>query len=416
MKSVHQKILILSIALIALAWTAWQKLEWVEERSWVAAEAEVNNRPMLAAGLFLQSLGFSVSRIVDQKRFDDIPDDVETLFICEGKLQLSESHFDEIQRWLEAGGHLVINSSGGGRLHSHDEEEGDQDYGVRSKPVADVHESLGIRRGNDAALQDCWRQRVDFDPESEDRAVDYSDVVEAVMTGGASPASDSFNTVFYEGELPGRLDSDQTTVEFEGANWLLGNSSDGVDWSWPSKRGSQLLSQPVGDGRLTVLSDFSPFFNSGVGEYDNAFALQSIVQSVATAGSLVWFHERELAFPSLFSLLWKRAPETLLLMALAIVLIVWALFARRKEPITARTVSTSQLRQQLYAVALYRWRVGDMAGFSQALEQKSNSQPLPGDVDTANEQSAETMARSKGLLVEQARAHWHAANKLRGKK
>lgn len=414
MKSAHQKLLILSIALIALAWTAWQKLEWVDERSWVSAEAEVNNRPMLAAGLFLQSLGFSVSRIVDQKRLDNIPDDVETLFICEGKLQLSESHFDELQRWLDAGGHLVINSSGGGQLHTDDEDE--QAYGIRSVPVADVHESLGIRRGNDAALQDCWRQKVDFDPESEGDAVDYTDVVETLMNGVTAPATDALNTVFYEGELPGRLDSDQTKVEFEGANWLLGKSSDGVDWSWPSKRGSQLLSVKVGEGRLTVLSDFSPFFNAAIGEHDNAFALQSIVQSAATAGSAVWFHERELAFPSLFSVLWKRAPEALLLMVLTIILIVWALFARRVEPRTERSISISQLRQQLYAVALYRWRVGDMEGFAQALDQKKKTlQSLDGDGE-ANEQSAETMARSKGLLVEQAMAHWHAANKLRGDK
>lgn len=415
MKSAHQKLLILSIALIALAWTAWQKLEWVEERSWVAAEAEVNNRPMLAAGLFLQSLGFTVSRIVDQKRFDDIPDDVETLFICEGKLQLSESHFDELQRWLAAGGHLVINSSGGGQLHTEDEED-EQAYGIRSVPVADVHELLGIRRGNDAALQDCWRQKVDFDPESEEGAVDYTDVVETLMNGVTLPATDTLNTVFYEGELPGRLDSDQTKVEFEGANWLLGKSSDGVDWSWPSKRGSQLLSVRVGEGRLTVLSDFSPFFNASIGEHDNAFALQSIVQSVAATGSAVWFHERELAFPSLLSVLWKRAPETLLLIVLTIILIVWALFARRVEPRTERAISISQLRQQLYAVALYRWRVGDMEGLARALDQKKNTQQPLGDGGKANEQSAETMARSKGLLIEQARAHWHAANKLRGDK
>lgn len=411
MKSAHQKLLILSIALIALAWTAWQKFEWVEERSWVAAEAEVNNRPLLASGLFLQSLGFSVSRIVDQKRFDDIPDDVETLFICEGKLQLSESHFDELQRWLGAGGHLVINSAGGGQLHTDDGDDDEQAYGIRSMPVADVHESLGIRRGNDAALQDCWRQKVDFDPESEDGAVDYTDVVETLMNGVTSPATDALDTVFYEGELPGRLDSDQTKVKFEGANWLLGNSSDGVDWSWPSKRGSQLLSVRVGEGRLTVLSDFSPFFNASIGEHDNAFALQSIVQSAATAGSAVWFHERELAFPSLFSVLWKRAPDTLLLMVLTIILIVWALFARRIEPRTDRAISTSQLRQQLYAVALYRWRVGDMEGFAQALDQNKNIQQSLEDGGEANEQSAETMARSKGLLVEKARAHWRAANK-----
>lgn len=415
MKSAHQKLLILSIALIALAWTAWQKLEWVEERSWVAAEAEVNNRPLLAAGLFLQSLGFSVSRIVDQKRFDEIPDDVETLFICEGKLQLSESHFEELQRWLGAGGHLVVNSAGGGQLHTDDEDD-ERAYGIRSMPVADVHESLGIRRGNDAALQNCWRQKVNFDPESEDDSVDYAEVVEVLMSGVPSPATDALNTVFYEGELPGRLDAEKTKVEFEGANWMLGNSSDGVDWSWPSKRGSQLLSLRVGEGRLTVLSDFSPFFNAAIGEHDNAFALQSIVQSAATAGSTVWFHERELAFPSLFSVLWKRAPETLLLIVLTIILIVWTLFARRVEPRTNRATSTSQLRQQLYAVALYRWRVGDMAGFAQALEQKKHTQQSLEDGEASNEQSAETMARSKGLLIEQARAHWHAENKLRGDK
>lgn len=419
MRSIHQKIIIVTLALIAIAWTSWQRLEWVDDKRWVPAQAEVINRPMLAAGLYLQSLGIPVSRIVDQKRFDDIPDSVGTVFVCEGKMLLSNSHYWELNYWVSQGGHLVINASGGGQLTDQEQDEGQKAYGVRSVPIARIYRELGIQAGNANATQDCWRQDIDFEPDGSNKPRDVADMEDALenlaqLINGASSPVDTFETVHYRGALPGFQKARSAVVEFEAANWLEFDEQLEPQWRWQTDRGTQLLSTKVGEGRVTVMSDFSPFFNASIGMKDNAFALQAIAQYGNTEGTAVWFHERELAFPSLASVLWKRSPELVLCFLLAGLLTVWALFARRVEPQNRSHHSVSQLRTQLYARAFYRWRVRDTKTFSRLLDLNPHALRQAEENESDVVKDEKFLTRSKTALLDQVRTHCRAAKRTPG--
>ena len=418
MRSSYQKILILLIALAAIAWTAWQKLEWSNEKQWVAAAAEVNKRPMLAAGLFLESQGFSVSRVINQRSFDRIPDEVGTLFVCEGKLQLSEAHYTELERWMSHGGHLVINSAGGGQLLEEDDASDRTVFDLRSKPVAELYLAQGVSVGNEAASQDCWHQAVDFEPKTDDDNADteLQEAMDVVSNNLANEAqSENHVPVTFTGALPGVGISRSTVVEFEGGNWLQHQAPYKARWRWQTDRGTQLLSSLYGQGRLTVMSDFSPFFNASIGTYDNAFALQQIVAAGSASNRpLLWFHERELAFPSLASVLWHKAPWAVISSLLLLSTAFWSFFGRRYEPTGDTHSSVSQLSRQLYAVGAYRWRVGNMAQISHSL--LSNNKKLEAHHNRKSSAPPEQAGihRSKTELIQQAQAHWQAANHQRG--
>lgn len=410
MKFLSQKVLILLIAFAAIVWAAWQKFEWTDERQWIDADAEVVKRPMMAAGLFLESQGFAVHRVLDQRSFDDIPDTVGTLFMCEGKLSLSEQHFSELRRWVINGGHLVINSAGGGELLEDEDDVSSKTDDLRSMPVANLYQEQGIRLGNDAASQDCWQQAINFEPAGSGDALEQ--VVEAVADS-LSAADDQLAAVRYTGPLPGADSRRDMTVEFEGANWLLHEPPYSADWHWISDRGTQLLSAPYGDGQLTVMADFWPIFNAAIGQHDNAYALQQIVSAGSGQTKTVWFHERELAYPSLASVLWHRTPWVLVSALLALVFLFWMLFARRFEPSAGELSRHSQLRRQMHAVASYRWRVGDMAQLSQLLSSSTNKGPKS-ERKNSEALNEAPLRRSKAELILQAQAHWQAANTSRG--
>ncbi len=415
MNANHQKILIALIAVAALFWWAWQKYEWVEEKKWIGADTELQKRPMYAAGLFLQSLDFSVARIVDQKRFDDIDDSIGTLFICEGKTLLSKKHFREIERWVRHGGHLVVNSAGGGQLNEDEDEIGQQAYGVRSMPIAQLYEDRGISLGNAAASQDCWEQEFDFEPLSASEGeLDLSDVLEEAAAVFGQSTEQVFEPVIYKGPLPGETEGRATAVQFEGGNWLEMDSLVQPDWQWGTERGVQLYSLPLDAGRLTVAADFSPFFNRSIGLSDNAFALQSMVEQGSPNSRDVWFHERELAFPTLSSVLWKRAPQVVLSSFTLLVAIIWLLFARRQEPASTTRSYASQLRAQLYSVAFYRWRVGDLNNLYMPLRRSPHSLNSSGDSDKDSVNQSPKFHRSKKFLVESAVSHWQSSKIKRG--
>lgn len=383
-------------ALVALAvvgavgWSAWDKLEWLDERRWVPAEPAVEQRPMLAAGLFLQAQGFAVSRVLNQTRLDAIPDGVDTYFVCEARQRFSRAHFDEIQRWLNAGGHLVLNASGTGELMRDDDFDESQDSKTRGLPLTQLLHQRGIENGNRAAEQNCWHQAVDFEP------LDDSDSdVQAVPADDAD--DEALVPVAYRGALPGLDAGTSGRVVFEAANWLEGGRD--ADWVWRTERGVQLLSQPVGAGRLTVMADFSPLFNAGIGEGDNALALQALVAAHAGPDSRVWFHERELAFPSLAAVIWQRAPQLVVLALLAAVLCGWALFARRQEVAATPVSEHSQLRLQLSALAAYRWRVRDRETLGRLLQHQPGEEALEAP-------------RSRAQLTRAALRHWRSRHAM----
>ncbi|MGB0867367.1 MAG: hypothetical protein ACPGSC_12725, partial [Granulosicoccaceae bacterium] len=275
-----------------------------------------------------------------------------------------------------------------------------------------LYTQLGVENGNIAAEQDCWQQEVDFEPEERAQQSSTADVLQHLNSKINEAEEYSFEPARYTGGLPGAEKGRATRVEFEGANWLAQESGTASSWRWKTERGNQLLSFSMGSGRLTVMSDFSPFFNMGIGLHDNAFALQSIVQAHDPLGRDIWFHERVLDFPSLFSVVWLRAPQLILIGLIALSLCVWALFARRLEASGASPSAHSQLRQQISAIAAYRWRIGDMRSFERL------TQPVVDQTGSRTDQPLHDkhhpMPRSRALLVEAARSHWHAANPTAG--
>lgn len=398
------KVLVLALAFGGLLYAAFNAFEWDESKRWVPAQPEVRSRPLLVAGLFLQQQGFEVSRIVDRKRYDELPDTVGTLFVCEGRGEMGESQLNELQAWVLRGGHLVINSAGTGGLMSDDTEQ--QASADQSQvAVAKLHLERGISAANEAVSENCWQQDYSLEPEG----------------NSAEAAIKLFDYFADEGEhyLPAYLSESlsgagrDTTVAFSGANWLLQDDKGSADMHWPSNKGTQLISQPYGDGRLTVLAGFQPFFNAHIEQHDNAYALQAVVASGGRRDAEIWFQERSLDYPSLIGVFWHRAPQLFALSLLLFAALGWALFARRSEPREHRVQPVSQLRQQFHAFAFYQWRVSDTQRLTRHLHDTIFTPDGPAGSVAENNHSK---PRTKTGLIALSRAHWRQLHKNKAEK
>ena len=62
-------------------WVA-HSYEYVEEQVWVDAKREVSQRPLLAAGLFLQQGDSELRSFSSQSAMRRIPDTVQTMIVC----------------------------------------------------------------------------------------------------------------------------------------------------------------------------------------------------------------------------------------------------------------------------------------------------------------------------------------------
>lgn len=136
-----------------------------------------------------------------------------------------------------------------------------------------------------------------------------------------------------------------------------------VDRSGLSDGGSRaeedgyLLRYPIGQGRLTVLSNQQIFTNDEIGKGDHALLLAVLADGQERAWLLYSSN-----MPSLIKLLWQNAPQLLLSVMLLLSLVVWSMMLRTGPLIGKERDSRRNLMEHLDAAAAYAWRTDQARG------------------------------------------------------
>ncbi len=269
----------------------------------VAPEARRN--PLLAAERFLRRRGIEVQSVTGRDRLLRPPREPGVLLVHRFGPSLPQAREQELLRWVEAGGHLIVTAG-----RAWDEER--QTSGNR------LLDRFGVR----------LRQRSD-EPQADDPEGPGSEVREQVdFPGFPQPLEVAFDV--------GRS---------------LEDSQARADWTLRGRSGIHLLQLAVGGGRLSILSDNRWMTNDGIGEADNALLLALLVGDA----DRVWLLYNA-NMPSLLVLVWRFAPYPVVSLGLWLVFWLCRLTSRSGPLLQVSGSTRRNLLEHLDAAAAFGWR------------------------------------------------------------
>lgn len=255
--------------LLAAALAVWWVLtatEWVEVEVDTPPQGEAARNPFFAAELLLQGLGVRVERRLG---LDALPPSGARLLLESRHWDLFPERAEQLRRWVEAGGHLVLHAS-------FVDDEALEDW---------VPVELVERRGTMAAPR---RPRTGCRP--------------LAVVPAEGPALKVCSAPH------GRL-----LQPAEGVQPL---------WALANEDGAEVLRVPVGRGSVTVTGPWALMHNRELLRKDGDHAHVLVAALQARRGATVWI-VREEARPSLLQWIWQQAWVVVLLALAAIAAWAW---------------------------------------------------------------------------------------------
>jgi len=362
----------------AIAWLV-ANTEWVDtERPRPLPEA-LREDGTLMAREYLQSLGLKTRRVDD---LIELPPANGTLVLTAGHWDLIDGSSQRIQRWVQAGGHLVIDAQA---LRTVD----DDDHWLPLNRTVPPPDKTDRDRTNCRVL----RPRGTLNPPEPEGFV-------ACLWGHAR-----------------LLAAEQLPV------WALDSE----------ERGAEVLRVALGRGRVTAFAEsfnfndtsvpmsfagnpelntiVRSFSNRGIVAGDNAALLAALVDT--KAGDEVWFVTR-IQRPALPLWLWQKAWPALLLAAAALGLALWRGGSRfgplQHEPPPARRSLAAQIRGS--ADFLFRHQPGALQAMAQRALDEAAARRIGGWRALKRSQRPAALARATALPERQlAEALSHSATR-----
>lgn len=268
--------------------------------------AAINN-PLLAAERFLTRLGVKARSVSVSELWSTRPQPGDDVVFYRFTLPHSQTRQEEVRKWVEAGGHLIIDA--------------------------------------------------DVLPSTEDDAKEIgSDFISALGAKVAYPD--------YEEEGEEYEEEQQVTIQFEDVDepvtitmptyrYLVDSKDQAVAGARLGK-GYGLLQYAMGDGYVTILSDNSFLFNHQIGDEEHALALALLVG--VNHDDTVWL-VHDVTMPSLLELAWEHAPQALIALLAALVLWLWSLGKRLGPQLPPAHTARRDIGEHLAATAHYLWRL-----------------------------------------------------------
>ena len=311
-----------SALILAAALTLWFLANFEQRTTTVPVglAPEARRNPLLAAERFLNRIGREVEAVPGRGLLRRLPGPADTL-VVRGLGPLSGSHGAALQRWIESGGHLVVEA-----MERWDPETTGDDW-LATQGVGVV---------------ETWQSTDEDAPEA---ATDQG----RVLARWSPP-----------GSAGGAL-----VLAFEG-EWALHSEREPL-WSIDAAGQPRALSLGLGDGRLTVLSDSELFTNGAVGDHDHALFLAWLTAGGPDGRVWLLYDSR---VPWLGAILWRAAP--LALVSLAVLLLIWLWSGgRRLGPLeTVAEGGRQDILEHLDASAGFLWRHGGATALAVATRRR----------------------------------------------
>lgn len=349
--------LLFVLLLAACAWYAWwfyNNFEEYTEQVRVDISPQAKRNPYLAAERFLQHVGMKAKSLSGRDIFNHPLTDNDTILLASNSRFFLERNHDHLLEWVNDGGNLILVPG-----WTVDDEE-DKGYTLLKQFGIELHSSwedgADESSGNSADSCNVPPEKANSNEggneggTSATDTTDTADDAEAPIADGAKPEFDLSkakpDTVVFTTKQPGDY-----LADFQSDRYLKADMEK-ADVVIGSDEHPHLMQFPVGNGRLTVLSDMKLFNTRHIGEQDHAYLLRKLVQGSGT----VWlFYSADM--PSLFSLLMSKAPYLVLLLGIALLLAVWWLLGNSGPKLLPQFDVRRNLLEHLYASAQYSWRV-----------------------------------------------------------
>lgn len=331
----HATIIIGLLVLVCAGAAAWwlNTHERVEQKYRSSPSVEVLRKPLLAATLFLQELGFTTETSNGLDRFQQLPPTSDVIIGEHLGARLPDHRIEELLLWVENGGHLITNAQ-----PSWDND--DPDAGDRLLP------RLGV-----------YLMQNEFENQPFDERPQF-----AVANGRLA-------------------DGEWVNAQFSPRLHLVDKES-GSHFALASEYGTHLMQIPYGSGRITLTTSFGLFHNpmnylwqtfseptapTGqdadattpeeaasqpyIDDRDHAYILWSLVRGRGT----VWLVQRIEATP-LPLLFWRHAPQAAIALGVLLLFWLWWQYNRFGPLRGSVTPERRNILEHLLMSTIYTWR------------------------------------------------------------
>ncbi len=360
---------VLLVALVALAGFVFTRLyEQRSEQEWVPATGEAR-RPWYAAERLMQALGH------ESRTLEEIPDfatlDPHAVYVlAAGRTEWLDEQRAALERWVEAGGHLVMESNS---LRESD-------------PVFDafgVHrDKLWYRPHEDEPNADAAKGQDGDEDDHDDGDANRTDLVPshdsapngapAPQQEGPKPAAkavpkpapkrkvdpdDEGGWAAFEGRVgDGRI----LRISMRGGESLSGPKA---DWSMRDEHGTHVLHFARGQGQVTAINDISVLNERALGKIDNAEFIGDI--AALSPGAPVLFQQRGRL--SLWRWLVLYALPVVVVTIAAVIAWIWRAGPRFGPIRHDGTVERRSLVDHLHASGRFLWDAQERAALADAV-------------------------------------------------
>jgi hypothetical protein len=285
---------------ISIDWLA-RNIEFYQEQVDRGESARARRNPLLAAQRFLTQSGIHTNSVFGRDLLYSLPTSRASLVISDFAIPMSKARDGELENWLRQGGHLIASLPTFSSLQP-------ESFLKRRFGVDFIHVASADRKK---------------DPQPYDLP----------FSGHANPVQVAF-------DIRQRIEYDH---ELQAPDVILEDDL-----------GVYLLQYPVGEGRLTLMSDMNYFFNKNIGQHDHAYFLWLLTHE----SDEVWLMVDNLT-PSLLDLAWRYNPylvSALALFCLLQFIALWQRFGPLREDLST---SRRDILQHLHAVARFHLKSDD---------------------------------------------------------
>lgn len=350
--------LVPALLLLGVGWW-WQATEWHEETVPLPQRGEAARNPWYTLQQLAQGLGVRVKR---PEHFDTLPPADATLLNSSQHWDLLPGRATALRRWVEQGGHLVLNHS----LLPREPDPDDGDASLHWIPVRAHVDDADIKAANALRARRPPGERT------------------ALCRPYAEPP-----------ELPGAYGPPRPYQVCDHAGLHFKVSGPRL-WSVDGPAGTFAVTVQVGQGRVSLMADNHALRNRSMLDGDHAWLVAALLQ--LRPGRELWLLTEEKR-PPLPLWLWQHADKALLLAGLALLLTLWRA-GLRFGPLAAPSPTTRRaVTEQVRGTAAFLAREGGSAlrSAQQRALQEAAARHLPGWDSLDEPARVALMARRTGL-------------------
>lgn len=343
---------IVLLALLVVGWALTVRTEWVDQPVARPARGEARDNPVYAAEQILRRLGLQAEH---HERLDVLPPPGARLVLMSDEWALVPERATQLQRWVQAGGHLVL-------LDGDDSSEHSQ--ALRAWLPITAVELLGTRppwevrrRAREAsgpAADEPAEQEPDAEPPPRDRPAAPAERIPDAYDHGEKDV----RREWLQSEPP-MLGDVQRIATCGALGWQHRlEPRAGHQANWTLRRGEhvQAMRVPLGQGSVTVLNGESLLLHTRqLMRCEHPLLLAAAVQ--ATPGATVWIYLNEKR-QALLPWLWERGWIAVLLGLLAVVAGLWRAAVRFGPLLATPQRLRRSISEQVRGLAVYLHREG----------------------------------------------------------